>query len=866
LKFGSQAGWRHALKERGLGNPVARVVTALTVVGVLTLLVAPWRTSIGPELTSSDVDRVAQSNVAATHDFTFEGSNAGAIARVREAAAELVTPIWDYDRGATEELESRISNAFGEVRRELLVLGREAESANNAALAAESSAANGGSVEEDGSGDSDFAPFSEPEPLSEDAAIALVSSETRDTVVADSTAIQALISSARFPDAVDIEAFTRDGFRVQTGDALRNLVRAATAGNLVEDSDIIQSAAASGITLRTLRGHDVENERPERLFRDWTGLDRVSRSIAGANHHLSYLEDLELRESVVRSAEALVRANTKLNEVQTAALIDATAATAERNYRSAQTQTFREGETIISGGDRISTTTVAILDEMRASAPPKQSRLQTLLGTGALVVLLIFPLLLFSLQNLPRFSRREKDLAMMCTVLLFHLLVTRLSIYFAGLVIAQNSELPLLALAALIPFAAGAMIVRILTTAENALLYALVYALLAGVLFDFDVGYTALALLSAVVGNASVKGAQSRTDILRASALVGVMTLGISMSMVLIRADGAEIASLYVAAGAILSGVTTVLFVFAILPLVEAVYRYTTPMRLMELANLNHPALKELILKAPGSYHHSMMVGQLVEAACEKVGADALLGRVGSYFHDIGKMKSPQYFAENQQGVNPHDKLKPNMSALIIKSHVKDGVELARQYKLPPEIINFIREHHGTSLIQYFYFRAQEQSDAEVSETDYRYPGPKPQTRETAICLLADGIEAASRALPDPSHSHLKGLVQKMINKAFTDGQLDECELTLRDLNEIAQAFLLRLTAFYHHRPEYPDARKSQSTRKVRKPDTASRPPASPNEPADDGADSQGGPNSDRAPDVPETGSSAAINLRRLGM
>ncbi len=845
---------------------MARAFTALSVVALLTLLVAPWRTSSEPLLGPNDIDRVAQSDIAATHDFTFEGSDAAEVERVREAAAAQVIPIWDYDRGATEELESRISLAFDDVRRELLELGRELETANNAAMAAEHATAAAAAVGEDGSGESEVAPFPEPALLDEDAAIALVSAEARASVVSDNEAMQALVAGARTPEGVEIEAFEADGFRVQTRDALRNLVRAATAGNLVEHSDIIHTVAASGITLRTVRAGEVENERQERLFRDWTGLDRVSRSIAGADHHLSYIEDTGLRESVVRSTEALVRANTKLNQVQTEALIAETTASAERNYRNAQTQTFRESETIIYDGAVISPLTVAILNEMRASAPPTQSRVQTLLGTGALVILLIFPLLLFSLQNLPRFSRREKDLAMMCTVLLVHLLITRLSIYFAGLVVAQNSELPMLGLAALIPFAAGAMIVRILTNAENALLYALVYALLAGVLFDFDVGYTALALLSAVVGNASVKGAQSRTDILRASALVGVMTLGISMSIVLIRGDGAEVASLFVAAGALLSGVSTVLFVFAILPVIEAVYRYTTPMRLMELANLNHPALKELILKAPGSYHHSMMVGQLVEAACEKVGADALLGRVGSYFHDIGKMKNPQYFAENQQGVNPHDKLKPNMSALVIKSHVKDGVELARQYKLPPEIIDFIREHHGTSLIQYFYYRAKEQSDVEVSETDYRYPGPKPQTRETAICMLADGIEAASRALPDPSHSHLKGLVQKMINKAFTDGQLDECELTLRDLNEIAQAFLLRLTAFYHHRPEYPDARKSQSTRRVRKGDTASRPPVPQTESADDGADTPGGASSDRPADAVETGSGAEINLRRLGM
>ncbi|MEZ4460466.1 MAG: HDIG domain-containing protein [bacterium] len=220
-------------------------------------------------------------------------------------------------------------------------------------------------------------------------------------------------------------------------------------------------------------------------------------------------------------------------------------------------------------------------------------------------------------------------------------------------------------------------------------------------------------------------------------------------------------------------------------------------------------------MRAPGSYHHSMMVGSLCEAAAEAVGGNPLLARVGAYYHDIGKAKNPQYFAENQKpGINPHDKLKPNMSALIIKAHVKDGLEMARHYRLPEVIQVFIAQHHGTSLIAYFYHRAKQLEDPEihgVDEKDYRYPGPKPQSRETAICLLADGIEAASRAMPEPTPAKLKGLVQKMINKAFTDGQLDECELTLKDLNLIAQAFNRILAGIYHHRPEYPGDKKREA-------------------------------------------------------
>ena len=849
--------WRQALKERGLGNPTARAATALAFVVLLTLLIAPTTESGGPAIDATNVGSVARADVAATHDFSFEASDPAEIERVRADAAAQVIPIWDYDRSAVEALDARISAAFDEVRLELLSRGRSEE----ARLAAELEVVEGSG---EGSGEP---PFEEPPlPMLDTEVIQLVPDDVRAAVVSESPAMAALLDAARIREQVDLAAFQRDGFAVPTRDALRGLVNAAMESTRVVESIVaVEAIGPGGITLRTLNLGVVEGERRVHQFTgDWGDLARVPESLDRAPHHLSSLSDLDLRAAVVATAEALVVANTRPNEAETSALRASEMTAAEQSYRLAQTMTFLPGETIVSQGDPITQTHVAVIAAMQASAPPQQSRFQSLLGTGALVVLLIFPLLLFSLQNLSRFSRREKDLAMMSAVLLFHLLITRISIYFAE-VVAQDVGIPMLAVAALIPFAAGAMLVRILTNAENALLYALVYAMLAGVLFRFDVGYSALALLSAVVGNASVRGVQTRTDILRASALVSLMTVGIAMAYVLIRGTVGEAGSLYVAGAAILSGLTTALFVFATLPVVESLFRYTTPMRLMELANLNHPALRELILKAPGSYHHSMMVGQLVEAACERVGADALLGRVGSYFHDIGKMKTPQYFAENQQGANPHDKLKPNMSALVIKSHVKDGVELARQYKLPREIIDFIKEHHGTSLIQYFHHRAQEQSDVEVSETDYRYPGPKPQSRETAICLLADGIEAASRALPDPSHSHLKGLVQKMINKAFIDGQLDECDLTLLDLNAIAQAFLLRLTAFYHHRPEYPDGRKSQTTRRTRRHDVASRPPTPP-EPHDDGADGPGGPAGDKPGDGEETAEASGVHLRRLEM
>jgi hypothetical protein len=215
------------------------------------------------------------------------------------------------------------------------------------------------------------------------------------------------------------------------------------------------------------------------------------------------------------------------------------------------------------------------------------------------------------------------------------------------------------------------------------------------------------------------------------------------------------------------------------------------------------------VVQAPGTYHHSIIVGNLAEAAAEAIGANSLFARVSSYFHDIGKIKKPEYFVENLMGgASRHEKLSPSMSSLIITSHVKDGIELARENNLPEKIIDVIPQHHGTSLITYFYDKAKKQHDPshqEIKEGDYRYPGPKPQTKEAGIVHLADSVEAAARTLADPTPARIKGLVRKIVNNKFADGQLDECDLTLKDLNEIVESFTRTLTAMYHHRVDYPE-------------------------------------------------------------
>ncbi len=244
-----------------------------------------------------------------------------------------------------------------------------------------------------------------------------------------------------------------------------------------------------------------------------------------------------------------------------------------------------------------------------------------------------------------------------------------------------------------------------------------------------------------------------------------------------------------------------------VLPYLETAFSITSMIKLLELANPTHPLLKQLLLEAPGTYHHSLMVANLAEAAAEPIGANPLLVRVGSYYHDIGKIKRTDYFVENQRGYeNPHEKIAPALSALIITSHVREGVELAREARLPQVIIDFIEQHHGTSLAKFFYSRAlEEEREGSISEENFRYEGPKPQSKEVALVMLADSVEAAVKSLQDPNPERIRNMVRRIIKDKLNDGQLETSDLTFKDLDTVANSFCQMLEGIYHKRIEYPE-------------------------------------------------------------
>jgi len=358
-----------------------------------------------------------------------------------------------------------------------------------------------------------------------------------------------------------------------------------------------------------------------------------------------------------------------------------------------------------------------------------------------------------------------------------------------------------------IPIAAASMLLVILLNENVAFLMTLMLSIGCGIIVGNKLEMMIICLIGGAVGVYSVRGLRKRFQLLQAGFLAGCATFIIISSFGVLKNLQPNIFLVEAGIGFI-NGIICSFIVMGLLPVFEYLFKITTDITLLELSDLNHPLLKELTLKAPGTYHHSLLVGNLAEAACDAIGANSLMARVGSYYHDIGKIEKAEYFGENiVEGASQHDRLSASMSALVITNHVKDGAELAKKHKLSQAIVDFIQQHHGDTLIYYFYQRALEKvaDEAQLKEEDFRYPGPRPQTKETAIVLLADAVEASSRTLSKPTPARIEGLVQKIINNKFIDGQLDDCELTLKDLNKIAMSFVRVLTGVFHSRVEYPE-------------------------------------------------------------
>lgn len=459
-------------------------------------------------------------------------------------------------------------------------------------------------------------------------------------------------------------------------------------------------------------------------------------------------------------------------------------------------RTILKGEMIVSKGQVITEEQYDILYLMGYADEVNISKIA---GSLAIILLVLLGITIIYMRTFCK--DKYRDLGYMQILMLTVLVLVILDELILSVTVSPSADISA-QIGFLLPSAMGTMLVATLFNPNMAVFFNGIFAIFAGILTG-DVQFVLLSLISGMVGAIGIIRLTERSDLYKTAlyiALINVIAIGAWGILNRTIWDVIWVGMLF----GILNGVFSAVLTLGLLPLIESMFGVTTSIKLLELSNPNQPLLKKLMLEAPGTYHHSVMVGNLGEAAAEAVGADGLIVRVGAYYHDIGKIKRPYFFTENQfNGENPHDKISPTLSALIITSHVKDGVEMATEAKLPPMIIDMIAQHHGNSLISYFYQKAKE-TDEEVREEDYRYEQPKPQTKEAAILMMADTVEAAVRSKTGATPGQIEGFIRTLIKGKLNDGQFDECDLTFKDLDKIAETFGRVINGIYHKRIEYP--------------------------------------------------------------
>jgi hypothetical protein len=526
------------------------------------------------------------------------------------------------------------------------------------------------------------------------------------------------------------------------------------------------------------------------------------------NYGLEKLAESD-RANILYLSRALVVPNLTLNKQE--------AATRRQLAREAVLPvqiTVKKNQVIVPQGSVIQPFHMAMIRQIQSIQADRR-------GVWMMISLALFLALLVMVfaSYLRRFTLNKvrvlpKDSFVMMIVILFMVLLTKVYLFVTEAVsITKFGHVltPKVFLFAA-PVAAAPMIMGLLVTSgEVVWLFTAFLAICLGIMTDFNFNFMLVTLVGGIAGARGVFNCKTRNDIyfsgLR-TGTVNALLIAFLVTVTKIDQDAGFNEMYYMIPAGFLGGIFSALVTMTVVPMLESLFNYTTDVKLLELSNLNHPLLKEMIVKAPGTYHHSMMVGSMVEAAAEEIDANPLLGKVMCYYHDIGKTEHSNYFIENQKpGHNPHDHISPYMSKTLLVAHVKDGVELGVKYKLGKPIIDGILQHHGTTLISFFYNKAvdlQKEDGTEVPEEEFRYPGPKPQFREAALCMLADSIEAAARSLDEPTPSRLQNIVRNVIQRKFQDDQLDQCNLTLKDISRVENAFTRILLGIYHQRIDYP--------------------------------------------------------------
>jgi len=611
--------------------------------------------------------------------------------------------------------------------------------------------------------------------------------------------------------AEDLRALAEQRYEGALERLVRDLLERAMRDRLIVVSRDTLPPDRGPIRVVHLRGVDTSEERITDI--DQVVLPSRAREMVSVAALEAVGEPGPARDAAATVARALVTANLTYDPLQTAERQEQAATSVEVELHQ-----VKRGAILFRAGDTLDEQDINVYGALQQ----QQSEADLWFELGAIGLFLLVTLTSlyhFAASYLPDFSNRRRNVVAASGILMLTALLTRLVVASSeGVAALIGFEAEASSIWLLVPVAGSVMLVRLLMGVGWTVVISGFAAVLCGLMMDLSALHVGFFLVSGLAGAGAVEHTRERIAVLKAGLTIGltnaVLALVIHFVQLFVVESELSMATtmrpVWSMTFAFVGGLGASFLVLGLIPLFELM-GFVTDYRLMELANLNHPLLRRLMLRAPGSYHHSVVVGTLAEAGSEAIGANALVAKVASFFHDVGKMTKPQYFVENQRdGVNRHQDIDPYASARIIISHVTDGARMAREHNLPQPILENILMHHGTGILQYFYAHAQQLAEEAGEDPDsvdpdaFRYPGPKPSTRESGVIMLADKVEAATRTLANPNEANIRAMINRIVNSVIADGQFSECPLTFEEIHVIAETFVSVLLGIYHQRIEYP--------------------------------------------------------------
>jgi len=609
-------------------------------------------------------------------------------------------------------------------------------------------------------------------------------------------------------DVDTYNVFLKNGFSWRLERAVLYVLSAVPDRYIVDDKEIIMEEGPGEILINDVSpvAEHVKREtkrlRTVQLLQLIVTVNDVSSMMDSKLKEISGKLTSEERRAIDVMTESLVRANLTFNKDKTV-----TARQIARERVKKIVVKINRGEIVVKEGEPIEKRQMMILNQLKKASLGYHDVIYYLFFS-LFFFLIVYSLIFYAKCSMYMLKPRTKDVLVLglCSIAyaVFFKLWAMVSSGLAGYLPDVPSEVFIL----LFPYISMAFVVRIILTTEFSAIMSILAAAIVGAMSEGNFVIASYVLFSGFFASAMMAKFEERSNLFSAGVLTGIFQAVFAVVIVVYKVYSINFSwhhTIYAAIAGFASGLLASFVTEAIMPIFEYIFNYTTNIKLLEFANTNHPLLREFLIKAPGTYNHCMIVGQLASSGASATGANALLARVGSYYHDVGKIGKAMYFIENQQGaINPHDKLNPTMSARILVSHVKDGAKLAKEWKLGKPILDIIEQHHGTSLMKFFYSKALEQNK-DANELDFRYPGPKPKSREAVLVMIADSCEAACRSLEEPTPARIKHTVDTIINNLFVDGQFDECNITLKRLKVISQIYTKILIALHHSRIEYPE-------------------------------------------------------------